>query len=802
MLALRHLLSAGRTRLGIWLPLTLLIVLVGLTSSVLLAQSLANSEAKNARDMFRFASDEIASSLKLSISREEDLVVDTSAHVVTSPAARTPVAFDRWIESVEAMRRFPELENTGFDVLVPASRLAAFKARQAKDPIRPFGARSQGAFEAGVVPSEGRSFFCLAAAGMARGAEAYVPLGVDWCALAPTMMYDRDAGAPNYAPVTLAGKTTLGVATPVYSTGTPPRTVAARRRAFLGWLGELLVPDVVISRALEGHPNVAVKFGFSLPTSHVVFSHGRIPQGAMTDTLVVHSVPAAHSSWVLQTFTPRVSSVLFNRPNALLCLLAGVLLTLLASSFILLLATGRRRALALVHEKTRELSHQATHDALTGLPNRALVLDRAKQLLARTARQQGTYAGALFIDIDGFKHVNDNLGHAAGDLLLMAVAERLQSTVREQDTVGRLAGDEFVVLVDSPADDAILDILADRITESLRQPVELNDGREVFSVTASIGMAIGQYASPDALLRDADLALYAAKAAGKDRYALFEPSMNTGVAGRSELEADLSAALRDRQFFLLYQPIFDLPSREAVGVEALIRWRHPQRGVVPPGHFIPLAEASGLIVPIGRWVLDETCRQAAAWAAEGLEIGVSVNVSAHQLGRSDLVDDVRRALENSGIRPSLLTLEITETTLMQNVSAACEHVGAIRALGVRVAIDDFGTGHASLSRLQRLPVDILKIDMSFVAALNKSGGWSRELIHASELLQAILGVGQALSLAVIAEGIEEQSQMAALEAMGCEMGQGFLLSKPSPPEVIKSLLGSRAARRAVGPPVV
>jgi diguanylate cyclase (GGDEF)-like protein len=439
--------------------------------------------------------------------------------------------------------------------------------------------------------------------------------------------------------------------------------------------------------------------------------------------------------------------------------------------------------------RQEELAFMATHDALTGLPNRALILDRAEQLLARAARQPGMAAGALFIDVDDLKHVNDNIGHAAGDQLLRTTAERLQGAVREQDTVGRLSGDEFVVLGELTGDEVTLEVLADRLTEVLRKPVELDHGRETISVTASIGVAVGRYATSDALLRDADLALYAAKTAGKDRHMLFEPSMNTGVAGRSELEADLGRALGEGQFFLLYQPIFDLPSRALVGVEVLIRWRHPQRGLMRPDHFILLAEESGLIVPIGRWVLEEACRQAAAWNREGVRIGVSVNVSAYQLCRRDFVEDVRSALRESAIEPSLLTLEITETAAMRNVPVACEHLGAIRALGVRVAIDDFGTGYASLSHLQRLPVDILKIDMSFVEALKKYGGWDRELIHASELLQAILGVGQALSLAVIAEGIEEKSQMEALEAMGCEMGQGFLLGKPSPAESIKSLQG-------------
>jgi diguanylate cyclase (GGDEF)-like protein len=797
--AFRRLFLASRTRLGIWLPLTLLIVVVGLTASALLAQSLANSEAKKARDAFRFASNEIASSLKASISHEEDLVVSTRAHVVTSSAARTPVEFDRWIESAEALRRFPELENIGFTVLVPASRLAAFKAHQAKDPIRPFGARGPGAWEAGVLPSEGRPFYCLAAAGAARSAQAYMPVSLDYCELAPTMMYDRDAGAPNYAPITLAGRTTLGVATPVYRTAAAPGTVAARRHAFLGWLGELLSPDVVISRALDGHPNIAVKFGFSLPTSHVVFSHGGIPKGSMKDTLVVHSVPAAHARWVLQTFTPGVPSLLLDRPNALVRLLGGVLLTLLASSLILLLATGRRRALAMVAAKTAELAHQATHDPLTGLPNRTLVLDRATQLIARQRRGPQLTA-ALFIDVDGFKEVNDTMGHAAGDELLRTVAERLETTVRAEDTVGRMSGDEFVVLFEANPDEPI-EALAERLNSVLREPILLTPGAAPAQVTASIGIACGRYATADELLRDADMALFQAKAAGKDRYVLFDASTSTSADGGPELEDDLTAALQEGQFFLLYQPIFELPNRRLVGVEALIRWRHPRRGVVLPNDFIPMAEENGLVVPIGRWVLDEACRQAAVWAGEDHEIGVSVNVSAGQLDRKGFADDVRRALLESALEPSSLTLEITETTLMRNVAAACEQLEALRALGVRIAIDDFGTGYASLSHLQRLPVDILKIDMSFVAGL-KNESWSREVLKANELLQAILGVSQALSLAVVAEGIERQSQRTALEAMGCEMGQGFLLGKPGPAEAISRLLDPSTAPPAVGSPLV
>ena len=484
---------------------------------------------------------------------------------------------------------------------------------------------------------------------------------------------------------------------------------------------------------------------------------------------------------------------MFANRNSLAALIGGTMLSVMVGLLMALLSTGRMRALRELSRRNRELSHQALHDTLTGLPNRALVLDRAEQLLARAAREPGMLAGVLFIDIDDFKAVNDNLGHAAGDLLLSTVAERLRGAVREQDTVGRLGGDEFVVMSELSGGEATLELLADRLTEILREPVPLADGAKTISVTASIGVAVGRYASADALLRDADLALYTAKAAGKDRHVLYDARMHE-AQGRPALEADLSAAVHGEQLFLLYQPICSLPSRELVGVEALVRWRHPQRGIVAPDEFIPLAEESGLIVSIGRWVLSEACRQAAAWAAQGLRIGVSVNVSARQVGQHGFTADVARALEESQIEPSCLTLEITETAIMRNARAAREQLEQVKALGVRIAIDDFGTGYASLSSLQSLPVDILKIDRSFVAAL--SAGWSRELHKASELLHAILGVGQALSLSVVAEGIEDQGQLRSLEAMGSEMGQGYLLGRPSSAERIESMLRDSAGRRA------
>jgi diguanylate cyclase (GGDEF)-like protein len=767
----------GRGPAKLWAAITVALVSGGVLASVIGARGVAHSGADKQRLSFRLASVGVASTLELSLQREEDLVTSGSAYVADNPHA-SPADFDRWLASVKAMERYPELQNIGLAALVPASQLATFERRVAREPLRPFGASRPAVDEPVILMPPGRRpYYCLAIAGEARGPAHFIPVGTDYCAIAPALLSSRDSGLASYAPFVHRGSATLGIQTPVYRGGVTPHTVTARRRMFEGWLGELMVPAVILQRALKGHPNVGVMFHYGSPSSRVTFTSASAPGHAQSDTIDLHN------GWTVQTFGAPASASVFHSGQALMLLIGGTLLSLLLGVLVLVLGTGRRRALWLVREKTRELSHQALHDSLTGLPNRALVLDRAEQMLARVARQPEMVVGALFIDVDGFKRVNDSLGHGAGDRLLTATGERLHGAVREQDTVGRLGGDEFVVLVESVAGQPTINALAERLTETLRRPVELGDSGRTFSVTVSIGGAVGRYASSDELLRDADLALYSAKAGGRDRYTLFDASLSAGAEGRLELEADLSAAVSREQLFLLYQPIFDLTSGRPVGVEALVRWRHPQRGVIAPDSFIGLAEDSGLIAPIGRWVLGEACRQAAIWAADELSLGICVNVSAHQLDRKNFVDDVRQALEDSGIEPSTLTLEITETALMRDMHAACARLDAIKALGVRVAIDDFGTGYASLAQLQRMPVDTLKIDRSFVAALH--GG-----AQGRELLEAIVGVGRSLSLTVIAEGLEDQRQKLILKQLGCVMAQGFLLGYPAPADQIEQLLVS------------
>ncbi len=440
-----------------------------------------------------------------------------------------------------------------------------------------------------------------------------------------------------------------------------------------------------------------------------------------------------------------------------------------------------------------ELTFLATHDVLTGLPNRKLILDRSEQLLARS-RRHGTPVAAVFIDLDNFKLINDTLGHRAGDELLCAVAARLQGAVRETDTLGRLAGDEFIVLAEELSLAAGPELIAERLLEALGEPFTLGEGGARLKVTASVGVAAGQRASGEELLRDADIAMYRAKCNGKDRYVAFESEMQGAVQSRLELEMDLREALANDEFFLVYQPIFNLNDMSPSAVEALIRWEHPKRGVVQPEEFIPLLEETGLITEIGEWVMREACAQGATWRKAGCPIEVAVNVSARQLDSDDFVDEVREALDASGLEPGALTIEITETTLMRDAEQTVRRLTAVKELGVRIAIDDFGTGYSSLTHVQRFPVDALKIDRSFISGLkdNKEG---ETLIH------TLVQLGKALSIETVAEGIELQDELSLLQGERCDSGQGFLFAQPLDLPTTDAYLMSWAADVARRPTV-
>ncbi|MDR7274621.1 putative bifunctional diguanylate cyclase/phosphodiesterase [Catenuloplanes atrovinosus] len=440
-----------------------------------------------------------------------------------------------------------------------------------------------------------------------------------------------------------------------------------------------------------------------------------------------------------------------------------------------------------------ELTRQAFTDSLTGLPNRALFHDRVTHAAARNRRDAGRIT-LMLIDLDDFKLVNDGLGHTAGDQLLRVIAQRLSAQLRPADTLARLGGDEFAVLVEDLTELEAAE-LADRLVRAVREPVTLGV-RDVIC-TASIGISVikagvHDLGEADELLRDADLAMYAAKAAGRDGYAVFDPSRHADVLAEAEQRAALERALLEEQFVVHYQPIVELPARELIGFEALVRWNHPEDGLVGPVGFIPLAEATGLIVPLGRWVLDQACRQLAAWIAEHPEaatLRMSVNLSPRQFQHSGLVGEVAGILERTGVPADRLVLEITESLLMKDTEVTVRTLEALKALGVRLAVDDFGTGYSSLSYLKRFPVDILKIDRSFVDGITADSG-------DATLAEAVVQLGRTLRLQTVAEGIETADQWSTLRELGCEYGQGFLFARPVTAEEIVPLIRARPASPA------
>jgi diguanylate cyclase (GGDEF)-like protein/PAS domain S-box-containing protein len=435
------------------------------------------------------------------------------------------------------------------------------------------------------------------------------------------------------------------------------------------------------------------------------------------------------------------------------------------------------------------LEHQALHDALTGLPNRSLFRDRLERAVAHADRHEQLVA-VLFLDLDNFKVVNDSLGHQAGDALLVEIAARLKGCVRTGDTVARLGGDEFTVLLEELNSEAEAEQVAIRISEALQSPLTIGE-RDVF-ISASIGLALsaGRRTHTDSLLRNADIAMYRSKAAGKARHSIFDSGMKQVALECLELEMDLRQALALGQFRVHYQPIYALADGRLSEVEALLRWERPGHGLVSPGSFIPVAEETGLIVPIGRWVLQQACEQAAAWQTEFSSeppLVVCVNLSARQLQDPGLLVDIERILRATRLDPRALKLEITESVALQGIDAAVEKLQALKAAGINVAIDDFGTGYLSLGYLKRLPVDTLKIDRSFVEGLGDD-------VQDAAIVHSVVALARTLRLNVVGEGVETQAQAAQLQALGCDSAQGFLFARPEPAEHITGLLREHADR--------
>jgi diguanylate cyclase (GGDEF)-like protein len=446
---------------------------------------------------------------------------------------------------------------------------------------------------------------------------------------------------------------------------------------------------------------------------------------------------------------------------------------------------GVRTAEGLVRDLTQQraqLAEQAYRDPLTDLGNRKMFLDHAVDALADA---DDTMTAVILVDLDGFKAINDTYGHAIGDELLRTAAERLTANVRNNDTVSRLDGDEFVVLLPRLVDDQIADTVAHRILRDLSQPLVVGD--TVLTIPASAGIALtrGSGMAVDHMMREADLALHQAKADGKGVARRFDPAQFAQAAQRRREEADLRRALDDQEFEVHYQPIVDLVGERTVGVEALVRWNHPERGLLPPAAFLDMAESLGLLPRLGGWVLEEACRQAADWQRQEPGFELNVNLSASQLGKPDLVDEVRAVLERTGLPPSLLVLELTESVALVDLTESARVLGALKTLGVRIALDDFGTGFSSLSHLGRLPVDVVKIDRSFVQAMQESSGAS--------VAEAVLQIARTFNLAPVAEGVEDATQADRLRELDCAQAQGYHFARPMPAGDLTALLNRQSA---------
>ena len=456
----------------------------------------------------------------------------------------------------------------------------------------------------------------------------------------------------------------------------------------------------------------------------------------------------------------------------------------LMSSFAKMLATIEQQTDEINQFPRRldQLARQAFRDPLTSLPNRALFMDRLQHALTRTERR-GEQLAILFLDLDRFKVVNDSMGHGVGDQLLIGVSQRLAACLRPEDTIARLGGDEFAILLEDVKDDKGPTSVADRLTAELQQPFSCEGREVVITVSIGIAMSTARRMTPEDILRDADLAMYHAKGKGKARYEIFDKSMNAPAQERMDLELDLRNAVSRGEFVLHYQPVVDLPTGRITEVEALVRWKHPNRGLLSPAEFVGLAEETGLIVPLGRWVLHEACRQTRQWqlASPGSRLAISVNLSARQLQQAGLVEEIAAVLRDTRLDPGALRLEITETVVMHDAPTTLAKLEALKALGIQLAIDDFGTGYSSLGYLKRFPVDTLKIDRSFVKGIGGN-------VEDSAIVRAVITVAKSLNLSVTAEGIETAEQLDHLRALGCDHGQGYFFAKPMPGDRVPALL--------------
>jgi diguanylate cyclase (GGDEF)-like protein len=726
------------------------------------------------------------------LSRQLDVTDSALTFMRVSPGAG-PASLQGWFDAVAAGGRHPGLQVFGYVEVVSTadtarldgvlSTMGARFAEMSEDVLT-----KTSSYDPTLDPAASRYCLLTALAGTAAYFHDLDSIQVEYrkfdlCATPVGRYVDmaRDTGALVASP--FGAPNLISFAAPRFSGDVVPATVEERRASLVA----VMSSNVDARTLLRSAAGDDLWLGLERPQPDgtidlLATSDDRRPGRGATRTVSID----ADGTWQLTVAgVPSPAGMAASTQGVAVALVGGLLSALLALLAAVLLR-GRDRALRLVDERTGELRHLALHDPLTGLANRTLIADRAQQMLER-AQRCGRDSAALFVDLDGFKEVNDTIGHEAGDELLRVVARRFQGVLRAGDTVGRMGGDEFVVLLDGDDDEVGAEAIAERLLGVMREPFRLAENGTPYSVTASVGVAIGRYDDASDLLRDADVAVYRAKANGRDRHVLFLPEMHAAVEDRRSTAAELRAALAQDELFLEYQPTYDIQDQRVQGFEALVRWAHPTRGVVAPLDFIPLAESTGLIVQLGTWVLQQSCTQAAAWHEIGHRLKINVNVSPRQLERADFPATVARVLEETGLDPTALVLEITESALMEDAEAAAGRLQGLKALGVQVAIDDFGTGYSSLAYLRQLPVDLIKIDRSFLTDVGHCP-------EAAALLHSLIQLGKNLGLGTVAEGIEEPEQAAYLLDQQCDSGQGFLFARPMPAGDAERFLDAAARR--------
>ncbi|MCU1345292.1 MAG: sensor diguanylate cyclase [Acidimicrobiia bacterium] len=756
------------------------LLLVGLVSSAVGAMWWGGQVRKEERSTFNAKVDGLAAEVASTIRRDVDATDGASKLLQVEPDTTTE-DFQHWFTLMDSSGRYSGLLLFGEVQVVAKADAPAVLAKLKSSTVGAVTAITPEqlaeitkTYDMTLDPAKASYCIPTASAGMSPASALITQMSppyrkLDQCdtPAGPYFELARDTGQVVVAPYGVPN--VVRIMAPLYKDKTTPTSLADRRAAFTGTMTSQVDMRALLGDAVGSDTHLRLELARVQPSGAVdlLATSGDQATEARSTALVNFD---ADGAWQLKVATNAAVIGIPARTQSMVVFGIGALLTLILYSLIHVLTRGRDRALRLVSERTGELRHLALHDPLTSLPNRTLINDRAEHLLARCQRNHERCA-ALFIDLDGFKDINDTLGHEAGDLLLQAVAGRLRRVLRQSDTVGRLGGDEFVVLLDGDALAPGPEVVADKILEVLREPFRVTSADVTFPITASIGIAVAYDGTASTLLRDADVALYQAKAAGRDCYVIFRPEMQQAAVDRLALGAELRSAIEAQQFYLEYQPTFDVETQQLQGVEALVRWDHPVRGTIPPLDFIPLAEETGLIIELGTWIMREACNQMAQWHSRGYDLRLSVNVASRQLDRADFVQTVAAALNESGLSAERLVLEITESTLMRDADAVAGRLHELKSLGVRIAIDDFGTGYSSLSYLRQFPVDSIKIDRSFLSDL----GYSAE---AQALVRSLIQLGKNLGLETLAEGIEEHSQMDYLRAEQCDTGQGFLYARP------------------------